>query len=139
MSELMTVAQVAAVLNCSEETVTRRFAREKGVIDLASAGSTRRRRYRVLRIPTSVVEKYALQHGGRIQVKPSESTPAKPRRRPVSMPTEDDIACDLAALAQQRGPEARKTVERIARRARLMQFVPKDRWQDMVFLDEDES
>lgn len=75
MSDLMTVAQVAAVLNCSEETVTRRFAREKGVIDLASEGSMRRRRYRVLRIPTSVVEKYALRHGGRITV---PDPPAKP-------------------------------------------------------------
>ena len=136
MSELMTVAQVAALLNCSEETVTRRFAREKGVIDLASEGSTRRRRYRVLRIPRSVIEKYALQRGGRITV-PDPPTPAKPRTKPA--PTEDDIACDLAALAQQHGTEARETVARIARRVKLMTFVPSDRWQDMIFFDEDES
>ena len=138
MSDLLSVA-VAALLNCSPETVSRRFAKVKGVIDLASEGSMRRRRYRMIRIPTSVVEKYVLQRGGRIQVKPSEPTPAKPRRQPVSMATEDDIACDLALLATQHGTLARQTVERIARRSRLMVHVPQDRWQDMIFFDEDES
>lgn len=134
MSELMTVAQVAAVLNCSEETVTRRFAREKGVIDLASEGSMRRR-YRVLRIPTSVVEKYALGHGGRITVPDPPAKPAQHQRKV----TEDDLVCDLAVLARQHGAEARRTVERITRRARLMTFVPAEDWGRMVWLDEDES
>jgi AraC-like DNA-binding protein len=135
MSDLMTVAQVAAVLNCSEETVTRRFAKEKGVIDIASAGNTRRRRYRVLRIPRAVVEKYALQDGGRITVEP----PAKPvKSKPTILPTEDELVHDLATLAQQHGEAARQTLTRIVRRARAMTHVPNDRWQDMVWVDEDD-
>ncbi|MGA7593310.1 MAG: helix-turn-helix domain-containing protein, partial [Candidatus Sulfotelmatobacter sp.] len=64
MSELMTVPEVAALLNVSEETVTRRFAKVKGVIDLGSPETPKKRRYRVLRIPQSVVEKYVLSKGG---------------------------------------------------------------------------
>lgn len=138
MSELMTVAQVAAVLNCSEETVTRRFAREKGVVDLASAG-TRKRRYRVLRIPTSVVEKYALQHGGRIQVDPPQAKPTlRATNRTKVAPTEDALVHDLATLATQHGDAARTTLERIARRARAMTFVESEDWERMIWFDEDD-
>jgi AcrR family transcriptional regulator len=141
MSErLMTVAEVAALLKCSPETVTRRFAREKGVIDLAAAGSTRRRRYRVLRIPRTVVERYALMRGGHIHV-PSEPAPTKPKPATSKTPTpkaEDDVLRDLAALAQQSGAEARRTVERIARRAKLMTYVKPEDWERIIWLDDDE-
>jgi len=48
--ELLTVAEVAAILRVSDDTVTRRFAKVKGVIDLGSPETPKRRRYRVLRI-----------------------------------------------------------------------------------------
>jgi hypothetical protein len=137
MSELMTVAQVAEILNCAEETVTRRFAREKGVIDLGSPGNLRKRRYRVLRIPKTVVEKYVLVRGGRITVEPAPAKPRPSKAKPA--PTEDDIIHDLATLASQRGAEARKTVERIARQAKAMSYVPTDEWQNMVFFDDEDE
>ena len=134
MSELMTVAQVAAILNCSEETVTRRFAREKGVIDLGVSGSTRKRRYRVLRIPASVVEKYVLQRGGRIHV----DAPPTPVKTKPAVPTEDVLVHDLAALAQQHGEAAGVTLTRIERRARAMSHVPSNDWELMVWFDDDD-
>jgi hypothetical protein len=50
MSSLLTVSQVATILQVSQETVVRRFARVKGVIDLGTAETRHKRRYRVLRI-----------------------------------------------------------------------------------------
>lgn len=140
MSDLLTVAEVAALLNISPETATRRFAKEKGVIDLGNPGNLRKRRYRVLRIPRTVIEKYVLMRGGRIQIEPrsAESPPAKTRGKAKPAPTEDELTRDLAVLATQHGDAARKTVERIARRARAMSFVPTDQWQDMVWFDEEE-
>ena len=137
MSDLLTVAEVAELLNVSPETVTRRFAKTKGVIDIGTSSSPKRRRYRVLRVPRQVVERWVLMRGGHIQIEPPAQV--KPRRTTLReiAPTEDELTCDLAALAQQHGEMARHTVERIARRARLMTFVPPDRWQDMVFLDDE--
>jgi len=57
MSELLTVRDVAEVLQCSEDAVIRRFAKMDGVIDLGKS-SLGVRRYRVLRIPKVVVERY---------------------------------------------------------------------------------
>src|SRR5438552_15197995 len=52
MAELLTVAEGAFVLKCSEDTVVRRFEKRTGIIDLGTANNGRRnRRYRVLRIP----------------------------------------------------------------------------------------
>jgi hypothetical protein len=58
MSDLLTISEVAELLNVGEDTVTRRFAKVKGVIDLGSPETPQRRRYRVLRIPKTVVEKF---------------------------------------------------------------------------------
>ena len=64
MSELLTVTDVATILQVSQETVVRRFAKVKGVIDLGSAESRSKRRYRVLRIPVAVVEGHLAKLGG---------------------------------------------------------------------------
>jgi hypothetical protein len=136
MSDLLTVAQVAALLNCSPETVTRRFAREKGVIDLSTAGNSKRRRYRVLRVPRQIVEKYVATRGGRITVDPP--TP-KPSRAKKIAPTEDQLTHDLAQLASEHGSAARRTVERISRRAKAMSYVPVEDWERMVFFDDPED
>ena len=58
MSELLTVRDVAAIMKCSEDAVVRRFAKLPGVIDLGRAETRNKRRYRVLRIPKTVLEKY---------------------------------------------------------------------------------
>ena len=50
MSELLTVRDVAQILQIGEDSVIRRFAKVEGVIDLGKS-SLGIRRYRVLRIP----------------------------------------------------------------------------------------
>jgi hypothetical protein len=66
--ELLTVAEVAAILRVSDETVTRRFQKVKGVIDLGSPETPKWRRYRVLRIPKTVVEKFLVSRGGNFRI-----------------------------------------------------------------------
>lgn len=60
MTDLLTVSEVAAVLRVSEDTVTKRFQDRAGVVDLGQKENlrSRRRRYRVLRIPRSVLETF---------------------------------------------------------------------------------
>jgi hypothetical protein len=53
-----TVDEVAAMLKVSRWTVIRIFADEPGVVDIGSPVTTKRaRRYRVLRIPVSVINR----------------------------------------------------------------------------------
>lgn len=141
MSELLTVAEVAEILGVGEDTVTRRFAKVKGVIDLGSPETPKRRRYRVLRIPKSVVEKFLLARGGGpVEIK-SPTRPQKASTQKVlkTLPSEDEIVRQLASITKQHGAEAQKTLDKIAERARLLKFVPEDKWSEVVWLDEDES
>jgi hypothetical protein len=56
--ELRTVAQVAQMLGVSRDSVRRLFADEPGIIDLGRHETALdRRRYRVLRIPDSVLDR----------------------------------------------------------------------------------
>jgi hypothetical protein len=56
--EFQTVARVAELLGVSKDTVRRLFADEPGVIDLGRhKPALERRRYRVLRIPMSVLDR----------------------------------------------------------------------------------
>jgi hypothetical protein len=61
-AELLTPSEVAAILKVSEDTVVRRFANIGGVIDLGSQETRRKRRYRILRIPRTVLEKFMLEN-----------------------------------------------------------------------------
>lgn len=54
-TEYLTVAQVAAILNISADSVIRKFGGQPGVIDLGSPETLNKRRYRVLRIPRHVL------------------------------------------------------------------------------------
>jgi hypothetical protein len=141
MSELLTVAEVAEILGVGEDTVTRRFAKVKGVIDLGSPETPRRRRYRVLRVPKSVVEKYLLARGGGpVEIKaPNRPQKASKQKVVKTPPSEDEIVRQLASITKQHGTEAQKTLDKIAERARLLKFVPEDKWSEVVWLDEDES
>ena len=58
MSWLLTVKDVAQIMRCLEDKVIRVFARMDSVIDLGRPENLSRRRYRVLRIPKQVVERY---------------------------------------------------------------------------------
>jgi hypothetical protein len=56
--QFRTVAEVAEMLGVSKDTVRRLFANEPGVIDLGRREATRgKRRYRVLRIPSNVINR----------------------------------------------------------------------------------
>jgi hypothetical protein len=97
MSELLTVRDVAAVLQCSEDAVVSRFAKMPGVIDLGRAETRTRRQYRVLRIPRAVLEKFlATKAGHPVKVE----VPARPERRCKSPKWED--AAILGALVEKR-------------------------------------
>jgi len=140
MSDLLTISEVAEILGVGEDTVTRRFAKVKGVIDLGSPETPKRRRYRVLRIPKSVVEKFLIARGGPVEIK-TPSRPQKPSKQKIvkTLPSEDELVRQLAGITKQRGADAQKMLDKIAERARLLKFVPEDRWSEVVWLDEDES
>jgi hypothetical protein len=140
MSELLTIEQVAEILNVSPDTVTRRFAKVKGVVDLGTAETPKRRRYRVIRIPKSVLEKYLMTRGGSIEIE----TPKKPPKLSKSKtsdapPSEDEIVRQLAAITEEQGTYAQKTLDLIAERARLLRFVPADRWADIVWVSSEDE
>jgi hypothetical protein len=141
MSDLLTISEVAEILGVSDDTVTRRFAKVKGVIDLGSPEMPKRRRYRVLRIPKTVVEKFLLSRGGPVEVK----TPARPSKRKPPTPShvspnwEDDVVRQLATMRKQHGAEAQKTMDKITERARLLTFVPESQWSNVVWFDEEED
>jgi hypothetical protein len=140
MSDLLTISEVAEILGVGEDTVTRRFAKVKGVIDLGSPETPKRRRYRVLRIPKSVVEKFLLARGGSVDIKtpPRASNRKPPSPSHVSPNWEDDVVRQLATMRKQRGAEAKKTMDKIVERARLLTFVPESQWSNVVWLDEQE-
>jgi len=136
MSDLLTIAQVAEILGVSEDTVTRRLAKLPGVIDLGSPERPKRRRYRVLRIPRSVVEKYVAARGGRMTI----PAPTKAKAPPRKPPTEDELTRDLAALALRHGAAAQKLLKTIANRAKMLAaHLPPDEWADLVWCDGDED
>jgi hypothetical protein len=78
--ELFTVAEVATFLRVSGDTVVRRFAKLPGVIDIGRAETRAKRRYRVLRIPKTVVEKFLVSRGGTLRIEIERQKLASGRR-----------------------------------------------------------
>lgn len=140
MNELLTVKDVAQIIRCSEDKIIRVFARMDGVIDLGRPENLSRRRYRVLRIPKQVVERYLTTKAGRsIQIE----VPERAERRRKSAQWESRAILNLAKAGVQNGlrPDDvrdKKTYRRIAERARLLTFVPQSRWHEVIWYDEDE-
>jgi hypothetical protein len=140
MSELLTARDVAQVMKCSEDKVIRVFAKMEGVIDLGRPENLSRRRYRVLRIPKQVVERYLTTKAGRsIQIE----APERAERRRRSPQWEARAILNLAKAGTQNGlrPDDagdKKIYRRVAERARLLTFVPQSRWHEVVWYDEDE-
>src|SRR5438105_3200883 len=98
MSELLTVSEAALVMKCSEDAVVRRFAKLPGVIDLGRAETRNKRRYRVLRIPKAVLEKYLSTKAGHpVPV----TVPERPELRRKSDGWEDRAILSLAKAALQ--------------------------------------
>jgi len=100
MSERLTVRDVAQVMKCSEDKVIRVFARMEGVIDLGQPENLSRRRYRVLRIPKQVVERYLTTKAGRsIRIE----VPERAERRRRSPQWEARAILNLAKAGLQNG------------------------------------
>lgn len=135
MSELLTVRDVATVLKCSDDAVVKRFAKMAGVIDLGKPETRSRRRYRVLRIPKTVVEQYLTSKSGRpVQI----DVPDRPERRRKSATWENRAILNLAKAALQNDCQDRKAYHRIAHRARILTaHVPEDRWSEIVWFDDE--
>lgn len=57
-----TVAEVAAILKISKDSVIRKFSTVPGVIDLGSPETGRKRQYRVLRIPREALERFIAEN-----------------------------------------------------------------------------
>src|ERR1700757_3661101 len=115
MSTLLTVKDVAQITRCSEDKVIRLFARMDGVIDLGKPENLSRRRYRVLRIPKQVVERYLTKRAERaVEV----DIPERAERRRRSSRWEHRAILNLAKAAVQNECKDRNILRRIADRAR---------------------
>jgi len=136
MSELLTVRDVATVLKCGEDAVVRRFAKIPGVIDLGKPETRSHRRYRVLRIPKTVVEQYLTTKSGRsVQIE----IPPRAERRRKSATWEHRAILNLAKATLQNECQDRKAYRRIADRARLLTLhVPEDQWSEIVWFDDED-
>jgi len=121
MSELLNVAEVAAVLKVSPDTVIRRFAKVKGVVNLGSEETRGKRRYRLLRIPKHVVEKF-VGH-------PIELVNPEPTRRQMRSDWMTKAAHSLAKamIENAESPTDRKLFKKILTDARTLTFVPEER------------
>lgn len=135
---LLTVKDVATILQCSEDSVIRRFAKVTGVIDLgkpeAGWGRGYRRRYRVLRIPKSVVERFLTAKSGR-SVRVAVPTRAERRRKSDNWETQAIMNLAKAGMHNDASPT---TLQRIANRARLLMNVPENRWADIVWFEDED-
>jgi hypothetical protein len=141
-TQLLTVRDVSEVLQCSEDVVIRRFAKMDGVIDLGKT-TLGVRRYRVLRIPKTVVERYLtskLPKSDRSGRSVSIEVPERAERRRKSPQWEDRAIRNLAKAGLQNGVnlDNKTTYQRIAERARLLTSVPENRWSDVVWYEEEE-
>ena len=95
-----------------------------------------RRRYRVLRIPKTVVEKYLAGKSGQpVQIE----VPERAERRRKSAKWEDRAILNLAKAGVQNDVNDRQTFRRIADRARLLAArVPENRWADVEWFEDEE-
>jgi hypothetical protein len=133
---LLTTKDVADGLQISQDAVARRFAKVEGVIDLGSS-KLGTRRYRVLRIPKEIVERYLTRKAGRsIQIEVRE----RAERRRKSPQWEDRAIRNLAKAGLQNGVtlQERAIYRRIPERARLLTSVPENRWSDVVWYEDGE-
>jgi hypothetical protein len=130
MSELLTVKDVAGILKCSEDAVVKRFAKVPGVLDLGQGETRNRRRYRVLRIPKSVLEKHlATKAGHPVKVE----VPVRPERRRRSPNWEDTAILNLAKSGYQNKSEDGKVFRKIADMARILATkVPESMWVEVL-------
>jgi len=132
MSELLNVAQVASTLQCSPETVVRRFAKLPGVVNLSEGkGTLRKRRYRVLRIPKAVVERYV----GHPVTVPEVEKPKRKRGKKQDWMRRAARALAKAVLENAECPKAPEAFAQIALNARVYVFVPEGEWDRLTWFE----
>jgi hypothetical protein len=133
MSELLNVATVAAILKVSPDTVVRRFSKMKGVVNLGSEETRGKRRYRVIRIPTHVLERYV---GHPITIPAPKPKSRKKSNDPLWIV---EASQNLAkAVNENAGDNARAVFETIAFNARTLTFVPEEDWSELEFIEGEE-
>jgi hypothetical protein len=125
MSELLTLRDVAEVMKISEDSASRIFARMDGVIDLGQSNGRRRRRYRMLRIPRTVLEAYLSKKAGRTV---TINVPRRPERRRKTDGWKHQTILNLAKACVQNECTDRAVIQRIAERARMLLHVPQQYW-----------
>ena len=59
--QFYTPKEVSEILKTSTDTIMRKFSDYPGVIDIGTAESGHRRRYRTLRIPKEVLERFVVE------------------------------------------------------------------------------
>lgn len=128
MSELLNVAQVAAILQVSPDTAVRLFSGLPGVMNLGTNGSLKKRRYRVLRIPRHVVEKFV---GHPVTV---PAVAPRTRQRKDWM-REAALSLAKAIVDNAADPMEREVFKKIAYDARTLVFVPEEEWDSMTMLE----
>jgi|ERR1700674_890529 len=138
MSELLTVAEVAAVMKMSDDAVTRLFAKLPGVIDLGRAETRDKRQYRVLRIPRAVLEKYLSAKAGhpvRVEV------PDRPERRRKSANWKTKAVLNLAKAGLQNGCRDKTVYRQLANTAFVLAGtnVPESLWSEIMESWRDEA
>src|ERR1035438_6629553 len=78
-NELLTVAEVAEMLDVSKDTIRRMFAAEFGVINIGRKQNHDDRRYRILRIPRRVLDRVIAERSiGREVAAELTNPPTKP-------------------------------------------------------------
>jgi hypothetical protein len=130
MSELLTLRDVATIMQVSEDKVARIFADMDGVIDLGRATGRYKRQYRILRIPKAVLEAYLSKKAGKtVTVK----VPERPERRRKHDGWEVKATLNLAKAAKQNECFDKKLLREIADRARLFaKAVPESEWAEVL-------
>lgn len=134
MSELLNVAELAAILKVSPDTVVRRFAKVKGVVKLGADETRSKRRYRLLRIPKHVVEKYIGQPIDVVRLEPK--SPKRQPRADWMSKTARHLAREIVNHVQD-DPTDRGIFKKILADARSLTFVPEEEWGSVIFFEED--
>jgi hypothetical protein len=124
MSELLTLRDVSEIMQISEDSAARLFGRMEGVIDLGKS-TRRKRQYRILRIPRTVLEAYLSKKAGRTV---TVRVPERAERRRKADGWRHKAILNLAEAGRQNDCNEKNVFRRIADRASMLQHVPQQYW-----------
>jgi hypothetical protein len=134
VNKLLTVSEVAAIMQISDDAVTDRFTNVTGVINLGQLGGRRK-----LRIPLTVLESYLSRKAGRTV---AVTVPDRPERRRRHDDWENKAVLNLAQAARQNECTDARTLLQIAHKAAfLARAVDETLWAELLdgWLDGEDS